>query len=110
MRRRFARHLLLPEIGADGQARLGASRVRAAPGADPRATALAYAYLARAGLAIADDGAAFECADAATVSRLAGAPRHEAAAAALAGAFAAVEAIKRTLALGEPGELPETLG
>ncbi|ACY16676.1 ThiF family adenylyltransferase [Haliangium ochraceum] len=48
--RRYARHILLPEIGGLGQARLLAARVRVALGQDPGAEQVALAYLAAAGV------------------------------------------------------------
>jgi hypothetical protein len=117
-KRRYARQLLLPEIGDAGQLRLCATRLRIAGGADARAAAIATEYLQRAGIDIAagdgdqapgrDDAPAGEVALAgpAQVRALAGCAELEEAAATLAGAFAAVEAIKATLAIGRPGSLP----
>lgn len=110
-RRRFARQLLLAEIGEAGQARLCASRVRITAGADAQAAETARTYLERAGLPVVDDGAAIEANVPSSVA-IGALARNEAqrpAAAALAGAFAAVEAMKAALALDRPGALPQDL-
>jgi hypothetical protein len=121
--RRYARHLLLREIGEAGQALLCAARVRVPNAVDARAAAVAREYLVRAGLSVVHADASCEApdalgADAVGISveltaiderachELAG--RHdelEPAAAALAGAFAAVEAIKAVLAVGTRAQL-----
>jgi hypothetical protein len=111
-KRRHARQLLLAEIGERGQARLCATRVQLAAGADPRAAAVARDYLERAGVQVIDapvghshaageDARALTTAvaDCTAVRALAGHPELDEAAAALAGAFAAVEAIKQALDL-----------
>ncbi|HJL17281.1 MAG TPA: hypothetical protein RMH99_16560 [Sandaracinaceae bacterium LLY-WYZ-13_1] len=104
-RARYARHLLLAEVGEQGQRRLSAHRVRLE--GDPRATEAAADYLARAGVGVvragdADDTVAIPRAD---VARLADRPSLAPTAGRLTGAFAAVEAIKRALAVGRPGAL-----
>ena len=107
---RFARHLLLAEIGPAGQARLCAARVRIADEADARAARVARDYLERAGLEVdAAGGDAVEVARAEAVRALAGRAELEEAAAALAGAFAAVEAIKAQLDAGTRAALPAAL-
>ena len=105
-RQRFARHLLLPELGKQGQAELCASSVRAPEGP---AGAVASDYLTRAGVQCGDEGAAVPVADGQVLAQLAGDPSLEHAAAALAGAFAAVEAIKGITGAGEAGALPPEL-
>jgi len=118
-KRRHARQLLLAEIGERGQARLCATRVRLTGDGDLRAAAVARDYLERAGLQLRDgheasaqdDGEeprelAVEIADSGALRVLAGRPELEEAAAALAGAFAAVEAIKGALDLAHPATLP----
>jgi hypothetical protein len=107
---RFARHLLLAEIGTAGQARLCAARVRVAEGADERAARVTRDYLERAGLEV-DAGArdAVDVPDANRLRALAGRAELEEAAAALAGAFAAVETIKAVLDVGAPAALPAAL-
>jgi hypothetical protein len=113
--RRYARQLLLTEIAEDGQARLCATRAGVPRALDARVAAVACDYLERAGLAVGDErergtqaGARVELAafDAEAVRALAGRAELEPAAAALAGAFAAVEAIKEALALGARASLP----
>jgi adenylyltransferase/sulfurtransferase len=102
-RGRVARHLLLPEIGAGGQERLNAARVRVSEGADPGAAAVACEYLARAGVRVDDQGAhALALPSQADVHELAASPELLEAARALAGALCAVEAVKAVLQLGEP--------
>jgi hypothetical protein len=114
LKQRYARHLLLAEIGEAGQMRLAATRVFLPAEADPRALAVARDYLERAGLATGTSGAVerdvnAHVLDAAAVSVLAGRAELEEAAAALAGAFAAVEAVKSALGVGVPAQLPKTL-
>ncbi len=114
-RRRYTRHLLLSEIGEAGQERLCAAQVRAAPAADARAAEVALDYLARAGLGVSADGAQTATAIALLLPSpeqlrgLAGDAALEEAAAALSGAFAAVEAIKQALGVGSPAALPVML-
>lgn len=91
-RLRYARQYTLAEIGTTGQARLEAASLRAGAG-DPRATEVALAYLARAGVRIAADGATLETASSAEVARVAGRAEQREAAAFLAGSLAAVRAI-----------------
>lgn len=92
---RYARHVALPEIGAAGQTRIEAATldVRAAP----RALETARLYLERAGARVSPEGAPLEAPEV-----RAGRPELEEAAAFLAGALAAVEAIKRVTGAGEP--------
>ena len=92
----FLRQILLPEIGVAGQDRLCAARVRLE--GDPQAVEVARDYLVRAGVTVADDG---------TPLRIEGAVGI--AGAAVAGAFAAVEAIKEIVGAGTPGRLPQEL-
>lgn len=106
---RHARHLLLAEIGEQGQAALCATQLRPAVGADPRAAEVAADYLARAGVTVAPGAATLPVPSAAEVAALAGDPALLEAAAALAGAFAAVEAIKATTGAGQPAALPPEL-
>jgi len=109
-KQRFARQLLLTEIGPSGQERLCASRVRVPPGADPRAGAVARDYLERAGVSVlSGDGHAnaLPVPAAEAVRAIAGAPALEEAAAALCGALAAVEAIKAELGVGRAAGMPK---
>lgn len=118
-RRRYARQRLLPEIGDGGQRRLLEALVVPAAGAEPRAAAVAVDYLARAGVGAAAASpvgrppgtpppALVEAPvpDAPTVRAMTGsAPWLGEAAAAVAGAFAAVEAIKSVVGAGKGGRL-----
>jgi adenylyltransferase/sulfurtransferase len=108
-RARYARHLLLPELGEAGQLRLCAGRVRHGADRDPGALGVARDYLARAGVG---ESAAVDATDAAEVwldvgdpAQLAGRPELLEAARALCGAFAAVEAIKALAGLGTSATL-----
>lgn len=107
-RARYARHLLLPEIGELGQARLLASSFRVA--GEPGARAVAGSYLERAGVSVQEQAGATVSVleDQGRLEALAGAPYLLEAARALAGAFAAVETIKSVVGIGQPSELPET--
>ena len=115
-RQLYARHLLLPEIGESGQARLCAAGYGVGPEASKAAAATAVDYLVRAGMtmlasedAARDDAPLLLLPDDAGVSRLAGQPLLQEAAAALAGAFAAVEAIKAVTGAGEAARFPRDL-
>jgi hypothetical protein len=110
-RQRYARHLLLAEVGEAGQERLCHARIQLPVDTDPRAARVARDYLERAGLALhADDqGASRPQLNRAAVAALAGDPVLEPAAAALLGALGAVEAIKGELGLGIALELPADL-
>jgi hypothetical protein len=113
-RQLYARHVLLAEIGEPGQARLCATHVTLA-GGDARASAIAREYLERAGVRVSDASSAAAPALAASlptseaVRVLAARPELEEAAAALAGAFAAVETIKAALGIAAARALPEGL-
>ena len=89
-KRLYVRHILLPEIGQEGQARLCAASFQSAR---DYAGAVRARYLARAGLR-GDD----------TLEAQGGEPSE-----AVRGAFEAVEAIKRTLGVGTPGTFPDEL-
>jgi len=104
---RFARHLLLSQIGEAGQLRLCATQVRACADADPRAALVAYRYLERAGMHVSTqaDGEVIALPSPEALHALAGRVELEGAAAALAGAFAAVEAIKHALGVGTSATL-----
>jgi len=121
-RRLYARHVLLSELGATGQARLCASEVSIVHDAAPDAAEVAREYLQRAGVRLlpaarpaAEPGTAaqgetpaltltlsieVEVATRTGVRDLAGDPVLEDCAAWLAGAWAAVEAIKRCAGIG----------
>lgn len=108
--RRYRRHAMLPEIGAEGQARIEALRLRLC--GDPEAASVAHEYLRRAGAGVED--ARVEGADTdseVTVGdALAGRPELEVAAAWLAGAWHAVEVIKSAVGAGHPASLPDDVG
>jgi len=111
---RYARHLLLAEIGEAGQQRLCSARVQLPAAADPRSARIAHDYLVRAGVAVQTDPQRERDAPRLQLSEdavraLAGEPALEPAAAALLGALHAVEAIKSELGLGAPLELPPGL-
>ena len=115
-RRLYARHVLLSELGATGQAQLCASEVSIAHNAAPAAAEVAREYLQRAGVQVVElptqPGSAVQSmlVDVATqdgVSDLAGDPALESCAAWLAGAWAAVEAIKRCAGIGTAGSIVE---
>ncbi len=89
---RYARQYTLAEIGTVGQAKLEAARVHAGAG-DSRASAVALAYLSRAGVGIDAAGIAVRVASQHEITRIAGRPELAEAAAFLAGALAATEAI-----------------
>jgi len=107
----FARHLLLPEIGREGQERLCDTQVRVRPGADRGSAEVAVDYLRRGGVAVVDDPSAAPCPvpDAEAVRRLAGSDRMVPAAEALVGALAAVEMVKAVVGAGQPGGRTDAL-
>jgi hypothetical protein len=103
-RTRFARHLLLTQLGEAGQERLLEARLVAPAEADPGALEVAHAYLTRAGAEVlvagADGASALSLPTTAQVERVAGSAALLEAARALLGALAAVDAIKRVASLG----------
>jgi len=91
---------MLAEIGATGQARLEDECVELV--GDPGAVATAALYLRRAGVDVRPDGRAVR------VPRIrAGRPELGEAAAFVAGAWAAVEAIKTSVGAGRPAVAPD---
>jgi sulfur-carrier protein adenylyltransferase/sulfurtransferase len=116
-KQRYARHLLLAEVGEAGQERLCRASIQLPGDADPRAAAVAREYLERAGVSLhgaapvapAVAGAPHLQLNGDALYMLAGDPRLEPAAAALLGALYAVEAIKGELGLGAPLQLPDGL-
>jgi hypothetical protein len=113
-RARYARQLLLPQIGEVGQARLLAAVLRAPGDADPGTLAVACSYLERAGVRVATADHEVAHADVRVtdtlclpaedeLARIAGRVELLEAARALAGALSAVQAIARIL---RPGESP----
>ncbi|MDH5492823.1 MAG: hypothetical protein OEY14_12795 [Myxococcales bacterium] len=103
----YLRQILLAEIGVEGQARLLTSGFRPAPQA-PGGASMAE-YLRRAGLREAQTGPSPRLLETEALAAVAGHPALEPAAAALGGAFAAVEAIKAALGIGRPGAPPAQL-
>ena len=106
-RRRYARQILLAEIGKQGQERLCAQPIGTFQG-DPCATDVAERYLRRAGLE-QGRGPTVELRTPLEVERIAGRPELQVAAAYLVGAFSAVETIKSTLGHKPPTDIPATL-
>jgi hypothetical protein len=110
-KQRYARHLLLAEVGEPGQERLCDAQACLPVDSDPRASRVARDYLERAGLSVRSrerDASRLQL-NRDAIHALAGDPRLEPAAAALLGALAAVEAIKSELGLGVAFELPAGL-
>jgi hypothetical protein len=106
-KKRYARQVLLTEIGVGGQARMLQSAVAPPRDADSRAVEVALEYATRAGLrSEADASTQLAVPTSEAVRVLAGRPELQQAAAALAGAFATVEAIKHVLGAGRPAGLP----
>jgi hypothetical protein len=108
-RRRYARQILLAEIGERGQERLLESRFRRTPGSDEGAFAIAAEYLGRAGCSLDESGEALRVPDESAVRGFAGSPALEAPAAAVIGAFCAVEHLKAALGMKAPREFPVDL-
>jgi hypothetical protein len=99
-RRRYARQLLVGEIGESGQLRLLAGGFRPGADGDAGATAVAVEYLTRAGCSVDDSSAELRVPDAGTVTRFAGSPALRESAATILGAYAAVEHLKAILGVG----------
>ncbi len=108
-RRRFARQLLLAEIGEDGQLRLAAAGFRSSVESDPDAYGAAADYLERAGCAPDLAGVEVRVPRPDAIDRFAGSEALRGPAALIAGAFSAVEHIKETLGLGPARDLPAEL-
>lgn len=110
-RARYARQVLLPEVGLVGQAKLCAATVAVNDGADSEASSITHDYLTRAGITVNNDTSALGAAQtsiASTTQVEAFAPvelRH--AAAAFAGAYAATETIKAIVGAGTPATLAQ---
>lgn len=107
-RQRYARQILLPEVGMAGQRTLLATRAHLPKAANRAASAVARAYLERAGVAVTGeerdptDPSVVPVPGDAAVHRCAASGELIHAAAALQGALAAVETIKSALAVGTP--------
>jgi len=108
-RRRYARQLLVGEIGEAGQERLLAARYRQGADADEDAYAVAAEYLERAGCFRDETGAQVRIAQSCAVSRFAGVPALREPAAVVMGAFAAVEHLKEVLGISAAQEFPAAL-
>lgn len=108
-RRRYARQLLLGEIGEAGQKRLLASRFCQGADGDAGAYAAAAEYLERAGCSHDDAGVELRVPNAGAVTRFAGSPALREPAAAIMGAFAAVEHIKEVLGIAPAGKISADL-
>ena len=108
-RRRYARQLLLGEIGEVGQERLLDARFRHEAGGDADAYAVAAEYLERAGCATDPSGAVLRVPSTTALMRFAGSPALAEPAAAILGAFSAVEHLKKVLGIAAGRELPSEL-
>ena len=108
-RRRYARQLLLGEIGEAGQERLLQAGFCRGTEGDADASAVAADYLERAGCSADEAGAELRVPDARAVLRFAGSSSLREPAAAIMGAFSAVEHIKEVLGLAVARELPSEL-
>ena len=108
-RRRYARQLLLGEIGEAGQERLFEAAFRPGAGGDAEASAAATEYLERAGCPVTEEGAELHVPDGAAVARFAGSPALRTAAALVMGAFTATEHLKEVLGIADAREFPPGL-
>jgi hypothetical protein len=108
-RRRYARQLLLGEIGESGQERLLEARFRRAADGDAEAYAVAAEYLRRAGCVEDESGSEVRVPDTDAVIRFAGSPALREPAAMVLGAFSAVEHLKEVLGISAARELPPEL-
>jgi len=101
-RARYARQLLLPQIGEVGQARLLASSLQAPAAADAGTLAVTRVYLERAGVRVIEGSPEGDLSpqrlpslpSSEVLARIAGRPELHEAARALVGALAAVQAIQ----------------
>ena len=109
VRRRYARQLLLGEIGEAGQERLLDARFRRGSASDANAFAVAADYLRRAGCSERETGDEVQVPDEAAVEQFAGSLHLVDPAAAIIGAFCAVEHIKEALGIAAARELPSEL-
>jgi hypothetical protein len=108
-RRRYARQLLLGEIGDAGQERLLHAGFRRGAGSDADAYAVAEDYLERAGCTVRQDGDELLLPNEDAVMRFACEQELAGTAATIMGAFAAVEHLKATLGLGAARDFPDEL-
>ena len=110
----YARHLLLAEIGQDGQERLAAAHVELGDRTDSRVASVARDYLERAGVVTKRAAHANEPSSVAAsplvterdVEHLAGDPRLSEVASFFAGAFVATEIVVANLGLRPAAPLP----
>ena len=108
-RRRYARQLLLGEIGEVGQERLLEAGFRRREGGDADATVAAAEYLERAGCPVNDSANEVRVPDAGAVRRFAGSATLLAPAATIMGAFSAVEHLKQVLGIAAAREFSPEL-
>ena len=108
-RRRYARQLLLGEIGEAGQERLLEAGFRLGADGDAGATAVAAEYLERAGCVADEAGTLLRVPNASAVMRFAGSSALREPAAAIMGAFSAVEHLKEVLGIAVARELSSEL-
>ena len=108
-RRRYARQLLIGEIGEAGQLRLLDAGFRHGADGDVDATAVAAEYLERAGCSGDEAGAELRVPNASAVLRFAGSLALREPAAVIIGAFSAVEHLKKVLGIAAARELPPEL-
>ena len=108
-RRRYARQLLLAEIGEAGQERLLDSRFGSGAGGDADAYAVAADYLERAGCEADLRAPALRVPNRSSLIRFAGSSALLEPAALILGAFSAVEHLKEVLGIAEAGEFPVEL-
>lgn len=109
VRRRYARQLLLGEIGEAGQERLLDARFRRGSASDANAFAVAADYLRRAGCSERETGDEVQVPDEAAVEQFAGSLHLVDPAAAIIGAFCAVEHLKATLGVADAQAFPTDL-
>ena len=108
-RRRYARQLLLGEIGESGQERLLTAQFHCGADCDAGTFAVAAEYLERAGCLRDESGAELLVPSEKAVMRFAGSPALREPAAVIMGAFSAVEHLKEVLGISAARELPSEL-
>ena len=109
-RQRYARQILLGEIGEEGQDRLLSARFGQDESSDGQAYAKAADYLRRAGCTEDPGAEPIRVPSGPLVDAFAGGrPRYREAAATVLGALAALEFLKKALLLPKGGELPPGL-
>jgi len=108
-RRRYARQLLVGEIGEAGQERLLGAGFRRGAGCDADAHDVAAEYLERAGCSANESAADLLLPSAGAVMRFAGSPALAEPASAIMGAFSAVEHLKEVLGIAAARDFPTEL-